>query len=120
MADQSKPIDRLGLLGTKIGTTQIYTDKGVVLAVTVVKAGPCVVVQRKGTKDGYGALQIGLIEEKRQSKRVNKPMAGHFRSRRGPMRVLREVRLPPSRVARIWSLARRSRPRSLLQATSWM
>jgi large subunit ribosomal protein L3 len=85
-----------GLIGKKIGMTQIYEPDGTVVPVTVLKAGPCVVVQRKTTaRDGYEAVQLGLVEE-RPPKRVNKPMRGHFeRAGVPPTRILREVRLAP-------------------------
>ncbi len=85
-----------GLIGKKIGMTQIYEPDGTAVPVTVLKAGPCVVVQRKTTaKDGYEAVQLGLVEE-RPPKRVNKPMRGHFeRAGVPPTRILREVRLAP-------------------------
>jgi large subunit ribosomal protein L3 len=85
-----------GLIGKKIGMTQIYEPDGTVVPVTILKAGPCVVVQRKTTaKDGYEAVQLGLVEE-RPPKRVNKPMRGHFeRAGVPPTRILREVRLAP-------------------------
>ncbi len=85
-----------GLIGKKVGMTQIYEPDGTAVPVTVLKAGPCVVVQRKtAAKDGYEAVQLGLVEE-RPPKRVNKPMRGHF-ARAGvpPTRILREVRLAP-------------------------
>ena len=69
-----------GILGKKIGMTQIFDDEGQVIPVTVVEAGPCVVVQRKSEKsDGYEAVQLGLVE---QSPRRNTPKAisGHFTS----------------------------------------
>jgi large subunit ribosomal protein L3 len=69
-----------GILGKKIGMTQIFDDDGQVIPVTVVEAGPCVVVQRKSEKsDGYEAVQIGLVE---QGPRRNTPKAisGHFAS----------------------------------------
>jgi large subunit ribosomal protein L3 len=67
-----------GLLGKKLGMTQIFTDKGAVIPVTVIKAGPCLVVQRKTAEnDGYEAVQIGLVEDK-PPKRVPKPEAGRF------------------------------------------
>jgi large subunit ribosomal protein L3 len=66
-----------GILGKKLGMTQIY-EKGAVVPVTVVKAGPCLVVQRKTTgKDGYEAVQLGLVED-RPAKRVRKPAMGRF------------------------------------------
>ena len=67
-----------GILGKKIGMTQIFDDNGEVIPVTVVEAGPCVVVQRKSEEsDGYEAVQIGLVE---RSPRRNapKPFKGHF------------------------------------------
>jgi large subunit ribosomal protein L3 len=66
-----------GILGRKLGMTQIFAEDGTAISVTVIQAGPCLVVQRKtaGT-DGYEAIQIGLVEEK--PAKVNKPTAGHF------------------------------------------
>ena len=83
-----------GIIGRKIGMTQFITEDGVVIPVTVVKAGPCVVVQVKTEeRDGYSALQMGF-EEKKES-RVNKPMRGHFaRSGVRAMKILREFRTP--------------------------
>lgn len=83
-----------GIIGKKVGMTQIYHDDGSVIPVTVIKAGPCVVVQRKTVgKDGYEAVQLGLVEDK-PPKRVNKPMRGHFeRAGVPPTRILREFRL---------------------------
>lgn len=83
-----------GIIGKKIGMTQIYQEDGTAVPVTVIKAGPCVVVQRKtASKDGYDAVQLGLVEEK-PPKKVNKPMRGHF-AKAGvpPTRILREFRL---------------------------
>jgi large subunit ribosomal protein L3 len=83
-----------GIIGRKVGMTQIYDDGGDAIPVTVIQAGPCVVVQRKTQeKDGYVAAQLGLVEE-RQVKRVSKPMKGHFaKAALPPCRVLREVAL---------------------------
>ena len=68
-----------GILGKKIGMTQVFRADGQVVPVTVLKAGPCVVVQRKTpTVDGYDAIQVGLVEFAKASK-TNKPMAGHFK-----------------------------------------
>ncbi len=67
-----------GILGKKVGMTQIFDDNGMVVPVTVIEAGPCVVVQRKNhEKDGYEAVQLGLVE---RSPRRNapKPIEGHF------------------------------------------
>jgi large subunit ribosomal protein L3 len=67
-----------GILGKKLGMTQIYKANGAVVPVTVVKAGPCLVVQRKtAERDGYEAVQVGLVEE-RPAKKPGKPRAGHF------------------------------------------
>jgi large subunit ribosomal protein L3 len=67
-----------GILGRKIGMTQIYVEDGTAIPVTVIKAGPCLVVQRRtAEKDGYEAVQIGLVEER--PAKVSKPEAGHFK-----------------------------------------
>ena len=67
-----------GILGRKIGMTQIFSDAGESVPVTVVQAGPCLVVQRKTVeRDGYDAIQIGLVED-RPPKKVTQPMRGHF------------------------------------------
>src|SRR5215469_8710625 len=67
-----------GILGKKVGMTQLFDDKGEVHPVTVLKAGPCVVTQRKTVaKDGYDAAQIGLVEFVKES-RLTKPVKGHF------------------------------------------
>ncbi len=67
-----------GMLGKKIGMTQVFDDRGDVHPITVLKVGPCVVTQLKTqAKDGYDAAQVGLIEFVKASK-VNKPMTGHF------------------------------------------
>lgn len=83
-----------GIIGKKLGMTQIFGADGAITPVTVIKAGPCVVVQLK-TKatDGYEAVQLGFVEE-RSPKRTNKPMQGHF-AKAGipPTKILREVRV---------------------------
>jgi large subunit ribosomal protein L3 len=67
-----------GILGKKVGMTQIFDDEGRVVPVTVVEAGPCVIVQRKSVaKDGYEAVQIGLVE-KSPRRNVPKAVTGHF------------------------------------------
>ena len=67
-----------GIIGRKVGMTQVYADDGRAFPVTVIQAGPCVVVQRKSKeKDGYSAVQLGLVEA-RKVKRVTKAMKGHF------------------------------------------
>jgi large subunit ribosomal protein L3 len=83
-----------GIIGKKIGMTQVYQENGTAVPVTVIKAGPCVVVQRKtADKDGYEAVQLGLVEEK-PVKKINKPMRGHFeKAGVPPTRILREFRL---------------------------
>ncbi len=66
-----------GLIGKKVGMTQIFDEKGMVIPVTVIEAGPCVVSQVKTVEtDGYNAIQLGYGEVK--SSKVNKPQAGHF------------------------------------------
>ena len=88
-----------GIIGKKVGMTQLFADDGTVTPVTVIKAGPCVVVQTKSAagKDGYNAVQIGLVEERPvKLKNVNKPMRGHFEKTGAgtpPTRVLKEFRL---------------------------
>jgi len=83
-----------GIIGKKIGMTQVFAADGTVTPVTVIKAGPCVVVQRKTvTSDGYEAVQIGLVES-RPVKNVNRPMKGHFeKSGVPPVKILREVKV---------------------------
>ena len=81
------------ILGKKVGMTRVFDDEGKQLAVTVIEAGPCVVVQRKTVDtDGYEAIQVGFEDKKRS--RTNSPMTGHFESRNiSPKRYLREFRL---------------------------
>jgi large subunit ribosomal protein L3 len=80
----------VAILGKKIGMTRIFDDVGRVVPVTVVEAGPCVVVQRKTSdKDGYEAIQVGFEERKRS--RTNQPLTGHFQVQGlTPKRYLRE------------------------------
>jgi large subunit ribosomal protein L3 len=90
-----------GLLGRKIGMTQIFDAAGAVLPVTVIQAGPCVVVQKKvAAHDGYNALQLGFGT--RKARRASKAEQGHLRKAgKGAFRVLREVRVadaPPYEV----------------------
>lgn len=88
-----------GIIGRKVGMTQIFSEDGTVTPVTVVKAGPCVVVQTKSAagKDGYNAVQLGLVEDKPiKLKNVSKPMRGHFEKTGNnipPTRILKEIRL---------------------------
>jgi large subunit ribosomal protein L3 len=83
-----------GILGIKLGMTQVYTDDGAAIPCTVMQAGPCVVVARRtAERDGYDAVQLGLVEFVKPQ-RVSKPMIGHFKKADvAPMRFLREVRL---------------------------
>lgn len=85
---------RMGLLGKKLGMTQIF-ENGRRVPVTVLELGPCTVVQKKTSdgKDGYGAIQIGFGDK--AHRKVNKPMAGHFK--RGDVKPkwrLREILVP--------------------------
>jgi large subunit ribosomal protein L3 len=82
-----------GLIGIKIGMTQVFDENGSVIPVTAIKAGPCIVVQKKAREsDGYEAVQLGLVEFVRPS-RVNKPRTGHFKKAGvPPCRILREFR----------------------------
>ncbi|MFO7302805.1 MAG: 50S ribosomal protein L3 [Acidobacteriota bacterium] len=79
------------IIGRKVGMTQVFEADGTVVPATVIKAGPCVVVQAKtAATDGYEAVQLGLVEER--PVRANKPTTGHFRRANvPPTRVLREV-----------------------------
>ena len=65
------------IMAKKVGMTQIFTEKGTLIPVTVLEAGPCVVIQKKTTEnDGYEAIQVGFTDAK--EKHVSKPMKGHF------------------------------------------
>ncbi len=81
-----------GILGKKVGMTQLFDERGDVHPVTVLKAGPCVITQLKTlANDGYDAAQIGYVDFIKASK-VNKAMTGHFgKSNVPPVRVLKEV-----------------------------
>src|SRR5262245_318991 len=89
-----------GIIGKKVGMTQVYAEDGGAIPVTVIEAGPCVVVQRKTKtgpdgkrKDGYSAVQVGLVE-RRKLRGVTKAMQGHFKKADLPRcRVLREFRV---------------------------
>src|SRR5438034_11247581 len=84
-----------GIIGRKVGMTQVFDPDGTVQPATVIKAGPCVVVQAKDAqRDGYEAVQLGLVEE--TPAKANKPTAGHFKKVNvPPTRVRREVKLAP-------------------------
>jgi large subunit ribosomal protein L3 len=82
-----------GIIGKKVGMTQVFDADGTVHPATVIKAGPCVVVQAKTAQtDGYEAVQLGLVEE--HVPKGNKPTAGHFKKANVPAtRVRREVKV---------------------------
>jgi len=84
-----------GLIGKKLGMTQIFTDEGAI-PVTVIEAGPCVVIQKKNAaKDGYEAIQVGY--GRKRQKRVTKPLQGHFKKAdKGLFSVLKEFRVESS------------------------
>ncbi|MSO24030.1 MAG: 50S ribosomal protein L3 [Acidobacteria bacterium] len=86
-----------GILGIKVGMTQLFEKDGTVVPATVIKAGPCVVVQKKtAAHDGYDAIQLGLVEFV-ADKRVKKPMQGHFKKANvSPVKFLKEFRLQES------------------------
>jgi large subunit ribosomal protein L3 len=84
------------IIAKKLGMTQIFSENGTVIPVTVLEAGPCIVVQKKTVeKDGYAALQVGFGDIR--EKLVNKPAKGHFAAHLGanatPKRVLKELKL---------------------------
>jgi large subunit ribosomal protein L3 len=85
-----------GILGKKIGMTQVYRPDGQVVPVTLLKAGPCVVVQRKTpSRDGYDAVQLGLMEYVKAN-RINRPTGGHLKKASADgVRYFRELRLTP-------------------------
>ncbi|MTI84016.1 MAG: 50S ribosomal protein L3 [Firmicutes bacterium] len=82
-----------GILGRKVGMTQIFTDDSEAIPVTVIEAGPCVVVQKKTSQvDGYSSLQIGFGEKRERL--FNKPIKGHFeKANLKPLRFLREIKI---------------------------
>src|SRR6202158_3467768 len=82
-----------GIIGKKVGMTQIFDADGTVHPATVIKAGPCVVVQAKNAQtDGYEAVQLGLVEER--PAKTTKPIAGHYKKAGvPPTRVRREVKV---------------------------
>ena len=91
-----------GIIGKKVGMTQVFADDGKALPVTVIEAGPCVVVQRKSKqKDGYSAVQLGLVEA-RKVKKVTKAMQGHFaKASLPPCKVVRELRVAEGDEAKV-------------------
>ena len=88
-----------GIIGRKVGMTQVFSPDGTVTPATDITAGPCVVVQSKtATTDGYEAVQLGLVEEK--PARARKPLAGHYK----------KAGVPPTRVRREVTLAKGAEP----------
>jgi len=88
----------IGILGNKIGMTQIFTPKGDKIPVTIIKGGPCFVTQIKSTENcGYNAIQIGYLELSPTSKKLTKPQLGHFtKVNLPPFRFLKEYRINES------------------------
>ena len=84
-----------GIIGRKIGMTQVFAQDGTVTPATVIKAGPCVVLQAKGVQsEGYEAVQIGFVEEK--PAKATKALAGHYKKANvPPTRVRREIKIAP-------------------------
>lgn len=84
-----------GLIGRKLGMTRVFDEAGNHVPVTVLRAGPCVVLQvRDEKRDGYRAVQLGLIEEGSRPERINKPMRGHLAKAGAPaVRMIREFEL---------------------------
>jgi len=84
----------IGLLGKKLGMTQVFDENGNIIPVTVIQAGPCLVIQKKTEKtDGYNAIQFGFDEIKKV-KNVNKPMIGHFKKANiAPLKFIKEFRV---------------------------
>ena len=82
-----------GIIGRKVGMTQIYTEEGACVPVTVIEAGPCTVVRTKNTEvDGYNALQLGYEDQK--PKRIRKPLLGQFTKRDlKPFKILKEFKV---------------------------
>ena len=86
-----------GILGKKMGMTQLFGEDGEVIPATVIKAGPCVVIQKKSAaREGYDAVQVGLVEFM-SNKKVIKPLAGHFKKwGTPPVKFIREFRVSQS------------------------
>ena len=85
--------NKMGLLGKKIGMTRVYSEQGQAIPVTVIEAGPCVVLQKKTeAKEGYNAIQVGFAP--RKESRINKPQTGHFKaSGKGGFYHIKEFRI---------------------------
>ena len=95
-----------GIIGKKIGMTQIFDENGKVVPVTVVEAGPCPVVQKKTVEvDGYAAVQLGYAVQKQQ--RVSKPLKGHFaKADVAPQKVLKEFRFADTSAFEVGSVVK--------------
>ena len=95
-----------GIIGKKIGMTQIFDANGKVVPVTVVEAGPCPVVQKKTVEvDGYAAVQLGYAVQKQQ--RVTKPLKGHFANADvAPQKVLKEFRFADTSAYEVGSVVK--------------
>jgi large subunit ribosomal protein L3 len=100
MMGKEEEMSVTGILGKKIGMTQVFDEKGEVHPITVLQAGPCVITQLKtALKDGYDAAQIGLVEFVKAHK-VTKPQAGHFaKSDVAPVRLIKEVSIETRKAA---------------------
>lgn len=85
----------LGILGKKLGMTQIYDISGNIIPVTIIQAGPCFITQIKTLDNsGYNAIQIGFVENQTNSKKLTKPMLGHFQSKNlAPYNFLKEYKI---------------------------
>jgi large subunit ribosomal protein L3 len=83
-----------GIIGRKVGMTQIFDENGNAIPVTVIEAGPCVVVQKRTKeKDGYEALQLGYQEITKSEEKIPKPYLGHFKKAGvKPMKILKEIK----------------------------
>lgn len=87
-----------GIIGKKVGVTQLFQESGETVAVTVIQAGPVVVTQVKSRdKDGYDAVQVGFVENKVKQSRLSSPEKGHLRGLEG-VRCLREFRTDPDEI----------------------
>ena len=95
-----------GIIGKKIGMTQIFDEKGNVVPVTVIEAGPCVVTQKKTVEnDGYDAVQLGYGDQK--ANRVTKPLKGHFdKGDVATKKKLQEIRCADSRGMHVGDLVK--------------
>ncbi len=95
-----------GIIGKKVGMTQIFDEKGRTIPVTVVEAGPCIIAQKKTVEnDGYSSVQMGFGDVKPQ--KITKPLKGHFdKAKVAPKRVLREFRLDDPKAYQVGDLVK--------------